>query len=210
MNIGIIGTGNIGAGLARHFVRLGHTVHLSNSRGPDSLKDLVAELGPRAEADSTANAVAHGEIVLLAMPWGARHNTYQSAGGAGAFAGKIVVDAMNPYTEYPEVEDLAGRAASEVVASELPDARLVKAFNTIQAATLANGGKPPGDPARIALPVCGDDADATKTVSGMIEALGFDAVDAGGLSGSQFQEPRQPLYDKDYPASKVREVLQSR
>ena len=161
MKIGIIGSGNIGKNVAKHFVHAGHRVQISNSRGPHSLAATVAEIGPGAEAVTTAAAAAFGEVVFLAVPWTRREEAFRSAGGAEAFARKIVVDAMNPYTEYPKVQDLGARASSELIASELPGARVVKAFNTIYFETFANRAKPRVlIEKRIALPVCSDDSEA--------------------------------------------------
>jgi 8-hydroxy-5-deazaflavin:NADPH oxidoreductase len=144
----------------------------------------------------------------VAVPWTRREEAFRSAGGAEAFAGKIVVDAKNPYTEYPKVQDLGARASSEVIASELPGARVVKAFNTIYFETFANRAKPRVlIEKRIALPVCSDDSEAKKIVSDLIRQIGFVAVDAGKLADSKRQEPFQPLYDKDYTAEQVRREL---
>ncbi len=132
MNIGILGSGNIGKTAAEHFARAGHRVFLSNSQSPASLRDVVAKLGPAVEPATSADAVAKAEVVLLAVPWGKRAEAFRDAGGAGAFAGKVLVDALNPYLDYPNVEDLRGKTSSAVVAAQLPGARVVKAFNTME------------------------------------------------------------------------------
>ncbi len=210
LNIGILGSGNIGRNAAIHFLKAGHTVYLANSRGPDSLRGTVADLGVRARAATVADAVARAEIVLIAVPWMAKEATIQSAGGPAAFAGKIVIDAMNPYTEYPATEDLGGRTSSGVVAALLdPAAKVVKAFNTIYFQTLAGQARP-GAPLdqRIALPVCGDDADARQKVSSLIDAIGFAPVNMGGLAASRLQEPDQPLYNRDFTPPELRAELQ--
>jgi predicted dinucleotide-binding enzyme len=207
INIGILGSGNIGKNAAKHFVRAGHHVRLSNSKGPETLTGTIAEIGPGAEAATTADTAACSEVILLAFPWTKRVEAFAAAGGAQAFAGKIVIDALNPYTDYPDVEDLHGRPSSTLAASELPGARVVKAFNTIHHEKLAHGSKPADSPERIALPVCGDDPEAKRAVSALIEQIGFDAVDAGTLSQSRRQEPFQPLYDKNYPATQVLQEL---
>lgn len=203
LNIGILGSGNIGHATAVHLVKAGHRVWLANSRGPDSLRDLVGRLGPAAHAATVADAVQAANVVLLAVPWTAREATIQAAGGPKAFAGKVVVDALNPYLAYPAVEDLGGKTSSEVIATLLgPGARTVKAFNTINSEILANQarpGAPPGE--RVAIPICGDDAEAKRTVAGIIEAIGFAPVDVGALMMGRWQEPHRPLYDKDYSPS---------
>ncbi len=209
MNIGILGSGNIGHNTAVHFLRTGHRVSLANSRGPDSLRDLVGKLGPDAHAATVAEAVRGADLVLLAVPWTAREATVEAAGGPGAFAGKVVVDALNPYLEYPAVEDLGGRTSSAVVASLLgPGARLVKAFNTINFQVLADRARPDAPPAgRIAIPLCGDDEDAKRTVAALVEAIGFAPVDVGGLERGRWQEPHRPLYDRDFSPAELAHEL---
>jgi predicted dinucleotide-binding enzyme len=126
MTIGIIGSGNIGATLAHLFVKAGHEVAISNSRGPASLRDLVAEIGPLARAASIEDAIAFGDVVIEAIPYG-RYRDLPAA----AFVGKLVVTAGNYYPQRDGEIDLAGRAQSELVAEHLAGARVVKAFNTI-------------------------------------------------------------------------------
>src|SRR3954468_24359938 len=128
MKIGIIGAGMIGATVAKLFARAGHEVAISNSRGPESLDGLVAELGEHAHAATVEDAAGFGDIVLLAIPW----RTPEGLPRAETVAGKIVIDAMNPYTEKGEPFDLGdSTTSSEEVLKRLPGARLVKAFNTI-------------------------------------------------------------------------------
>lgn len=209
LNIGILGSGNIGRNAAIHFLKAGHTIYLANSRGPDSLREIIGKLGLRAHAATVADAVAASEMVLIAVPWLAKEETIRSAGGAAAFADKIVIDAMNPYTEFPATEDLGGRTSSEVVAALLsPKARVVKAFNTIYFQTLAGEARPdaPVD-RRIAIPVCGNDPDARKAVSTLIDAIGFAPVDMGDLSNSRLQEPDQPLYNKEFTPPQLHSEL---
>jgi predicted dinucleotide-binding enzyme len=209
LNIGILGSGNIGRNAAIHFLKAGHTVYLANSRGPESLREIIADLGPGARSATVSDAVARAEIILFAVPWLAKEKTIQSAGGAIAFAGRIVIDAMNPYAEYPATEDLGDRTSSEVLATLLsPAARIVKAFNTIYFQTLATEARP-GAPLdqRIAIPVCGGDADAKEKVSALIDAIGFAPVDMGGLAASRLQEPEQPLYNRDFTPSQLKAEL---
>jgi predicted dinucleotide-binding enzyme len=198
--IGILGAGNIGRNAAIHFIRAGHPVYLANSRGPASLHEVTQALGSLAHAATVHDAVAAADIVLLALPWAAKEDTIQAAGGAGAFAGKIVIDAMNPYLEYPAVEDLAGRSSTEVVAGLLdPSARVVKAFNTIYYVSLADDARP-GAPLdeRIAIPVAGNDGPANDKIAALIESIGFAPVIIGGLPASLRQEPNQPLYNRNF------------
>jgi predicted dinucleotide-binding enzyme len=191
MRIAVIGAGNIGANAARLLVKAGHEVRIAASGDAAKLAATSAEIG--AAPASIADAVRESQIVMLAMPWTARATVFAAAGHA-AFAGKLVIDATNPYLNYPKVEDLGGRASSSVLAEALPGARVVKVFNTLYADKLAHGGLPNGTPDRIALPVSGDDPASVATVIGLLDEIGFDAADAGSLANSHKQEPDQPLY----------------
>jgi predicted dinucleotide-binding enzyme len=204
MNICILGAGNIGANLARLFAKAGHAVRIANSRGPQSLTDLVAGIGPNVGAATPSDAVAFGDVVLLALPWIAKEEAIPEA---GPYDGKIVIDAMNPYTEDFEIEDLGDRTSSEIIRTLVPGARLVKAFNTIYYRRLAGEGKPPGAPGRLAIPVAGDDAAAKAVVMQLIDEVGFDAVDAGNLHDGGRQQPGTPVYNQPLDASEAREAL---
>lgn len=204
MHIAVIGAGNIGANAARHFVNAGHQVSIAASGDAAKLAATAKEIG--ASPASTAAAVRESELVMLALPWTARQAAFAAA-GPGAFAGKLVIDATNPYLDYPHVEDLGGRASSEVVASELPGARVVKAFNTLWWDKLAHGARPRGAPDRIALPVSGDDAGAKADVMALLDEIGFDAADAGPLSASRRQEPDQPLYARTDSLMQLQHML---
>jgi predicted dinucleotide-binding enzyme len=127
---------------------------------------------------------------------------------AGPYDGKIVIDAMNPYTEDFEIEDLGDRTSSEITRTLVPGARLVKAFNTIYYRRLASEGKPRGADGRLAIPVAGDDAAAKAIVVALIDQIGFDAVDSGNLhDGGRRQQPGTPVYNQPYDASEAREAL---
>ena len=204
MHIAVIGAGNIGANAARHFVLAGHEVRIVGSGDAAKLAATAQRIG--ASPSNAAEAVRGCELAVLAMPWVARAAVFAEA-GPGAFAGKIVLDAMNPYTDYPATEDLHGRTSSEVVASELPGARVVKALNTLYAALLADGGKPPGDAGRIALPVATDDKAAEALVVALLDAIGFDALDVGALAASRPMEPGQPLYAQSYTLAELRGAI---
>jgi 8-hydroxy-5-deazaflavin:NADPH oxidoreductase len=191
MKIGIIGSGHIGGALARHFIAAGHEVAISNSRGPASLESLAQSLGPRASAMTVDQAVRFGEVVALAAPW----RSPEALPSAELVRGKIVIDAMNPYSAEGEVMDLGDVTSSEETQRRLPGARLVKAFNTMYYHTLATEARPPG-PGRLVLFVAGDDPDAKRVVSGLIEEIGFSAVDTGSLrEGGRKQQPGSPLYN---------------
>jgi hypothetical protein len=205
MNIGILGAGNIGANAARLFAAAGHDVRIANSRDPQTLGKLIGEIGARCGALTPADAVAFGDIVLLAIPWIAKEEVIPEA---GPYDGKIVIDAMNSYTEDFEIEDLGDRTSSEITRTLVPGARLVKAFNTIYYRRLATEGKPPGANGRLAIPVAGDDAAAKAIVMKLIDEVGFDAVDSGNLhDGGRRQQPGTPVYNQPFDASAAREAL---
>lgn len=192
--IGIIGAGMIGGTTARLFVEAGHEVAVSNSRGPETLADTVEDLGPRARAMTPADAARWADIVLLAVPW----RTPEALPPADAVAGKIVIDAMNPYTNDGGTVDLGASSSSEETLKRLPGARLVKAFNTIWFKHLAERGRTdlPIDE-RHAIPVAGDDQEAKRTVTTLIEEIGFAPVDTGSLAdGGRRQQPGTALYNK--------------
>lgn len=206
MNIGILGSGHIGATAARLFVAAGHHVAISNSRGPETLQDLVAELGSNARAATAEEASRFGEVVLVAIPL----KEYRSL-DADALRGKIVIDAMNYYPDrdghFPSLDD-GSRASSELVAEHLPESRVVKAFNTIWFQHLATQGDPSKPMnARRAIPVSGDDDAAKGAAISLIESIGFGAVDMGSLRESRNQEPGANVYNKDATVSEIRAIL---
>ncbi len=191
MRIGILGSGNIGGIAARLFTDAGHEVMLAHASGPESLKDQIAALGLRARAGTIAAAADFGEVVLLAIPWRARETL-----PAERLRGKIVIDATNPYQPDFSLYDLGDSSSSEEVAKVLPGSRIVKAFNHLRAADLAQRGHPELPFAeRIALFLSGDDQDARRTVAGLIGQLGFAPVDAGALrEGGRIHQAGGPLY----------------
>lgn len=189
MNIGIIGSGNIGATTARLFAEAGHQVAVSNSRGPESLRELVAGIGPRARAATTEEAADFGDVVLVAIPFFA----YETL-PTDRLAGKIVVDATNYYPGRDGEMGLGGLGSSELLARHLPDVRIVKAFNTMYYETLAAGGDP-SDNVRLVLFVAGDDEEAKAVVSGLIEGIRFTPVDVGTLEDGRKQQPGSPVYN---------------
>jgi 8-hydroxy-5-deazaflavin:NADPH oxidoreductase len=205
MKIGIIGSGNIGGTLTRRLRALGHDVTVANSRGPESLKDLAEETG--AAAGTVDEAAQDADVVVLAIPFGAVPKL-----PADVFRGKLVVDANNYYRgrdgDIPDVADKS-LTSSRWVAEHLRGSRVVKAFNNIRAQHLLDRGRPAGDEGRIALPVAGDDADAKRIVMGLVDALGFDPVDAGTLDESWRQQPDTPVYVTDRDAAHVRAGLRA-
>ncbi|HXH39372.1 MAG TPA: NADPH-dependent F420 reductase [Thermoanaerobaculia bacterium] len=206
MNIGIIGAGNIGGTLSRLFIDAGHEVAISNSRGPETLRDLVASLGPKARAVTPSEAARFGEIVLLAIPL----KDYTTL-PAGDLRGKIVIDAMNYYPErdghFPRL-DSGETTSSEMVAAQLPGARVVKAFNTIWSEHLKSKGNktaPAGQ--RRAIFLAGDDIEAKGIVSKLIEDIGFGPYDLGTLHNSHTQQPYTAVYNKDVTVAEAREIV---
>jgi predicted dinucleotide-binding enzyme len=191
MKIGILGAGRVARVFARYALVEGHGVVLSNSRGPESLADMVAMLGTGAAAGTVAEAAA-AEVVLLAVPW---TKVETVLAGCPAWDGRILIDATNPFaaTE-PELvlADLGGRGASEIVASLAPGARLVKALNSIFMSDFELGPRIGGF--RRVLFVSGDDADARMQVSALLTRFGFATVDLGGLAtGGRMQQAGAPL-----------------
>jgi len=206
MRIGIIGSGNIGATAARLFVDAGHEVAIANSRGPETLGEVVDGLGPRAHAADAAEAASFGEVVLVAIPFG-RYRELP----ASELADTTVIDATNYYPRrdgnIPEL-DADNTTSSELLAAHLPGAWVVKAFNTLRWQTLRNGGKPGPRGERLVLFLAGDDRDAMDPVARLIEETGYAAVDAGRLEdGGRRQQPGSALSGKELTADKVEEVV---
>jgi predicted dinucleotide-binding enzyme len=205
MNIGILGAGNIGATAAKLFSKAGHHVRIANSRGPQTLEATAHDLGEHVRAATPEDAVAFGDIVLIAVPWSHKEDAIPDA---GPYDDKIVIDAMNPYTEDFELEDLGSRTSSEITKTLVPGARLVKAFNTIHFRRLGTEGKPSGTPGRLAIFIAGDDADAKAVVSKLIDEIGFDAVDTGSLaSGGLKQQPGSAIYNVPLTAGDAEKTL---
>jgi len=177
--LGLIGAGNIGSQVARLAVAHGYDVVISNSRGPASLADLVKELGPRARAVTPLDAAKAGDIVVVTIPL----KSYKTV-PVEPLAGKIVIDTNNYYPQRDghirELDDESTTTA-ELLQTHLPKSKVVKAFNHIYARELTTHGQPAGTPNRRALVIAGDDAGAKTTVTKMLDAFGFDTVDAGPL-----------------------------
>lgn len=195
MRIGLIGTGRIGETLARHLVAAGHEVVLSNSRGPDSLTDLVADLGEGASAGTVTEAAAAGDVVVESIPFGA----YETL-PADALADTVVVSAANYYPDRDGEIDLDGRTQTELVAAQLDRSTVVKSFNTMYWETLRDEARP--DAAledRLAMYLAGDDAEAKATVASLIEDIGFAPVDVGTLAESGLIEPGSEIYNDPLP-----------
>ena len=206
MKIGIIGTGNIGGTLARHLARLGHQVSIANSRGPQSLAVLAQETG--CKPVTVADAATAGDVVIVSIP---EKNIPDLPRGLFASVPEsvAVVDTGN---YYPELRD--GRI--EAIDRGLLDSHwvshqlgrpVIKVFNNIYAQSLLEKGKPRGTPGRVALPVAGDSPKAKAMVLRLVDELGFDPIDNGGLDDSWRQQPGTPAYCKDLEAEALRRAL---
>lgn len=205
MKIGIIGAGHIGGTLTRRLSALGHEVAVANARGPETLADLAAETG--AHAVHAREAARGAAVVVVTIP---EKNIPQLPAGIldAAAPGAAIIDTGNYYP---------GRDGRiEAIESGLPESRwvaeqlgrpVIKAFNNIFAEHLLQLGRAAGTPGRIALPVAGDDAAAKATVMQLVDSLGFDPVDAGGLDDSWRQQPGSPVYCADLDAAGVRRAL---
>jgi len=203
MRIGVVGAGHIGGTAATLFVRAGHQVAVSNSRGPNSLASFVASLGPNARAASSSDAVRFGDVILLAIPWRRK----EELPAMDLFAEKIAVDAMNPYSATGRVMDLGDVTSSELVAKQIPSARLVKAFNTIGWKTLETGSRPRTEE-RLAIFLAGDDTEAKAVVAKLIDDIGFAPVDTGFLrDGGRRQQPGSRIYGRPTTEKQARDIL---
>lgn len=205
MKIGIIGAGMIGGTLARRLVSLGHDVALANSRGPDTIRELTAEVG--ATAVTVAEAAHHGEIVIVTIPERAIADLPEDL-FAGVPADVVVIDTGNYYPSrdgsIAAIDE--GQPESTWVAERLRRP-VIKAFNNIYFQSLLEKGTPTGTTGRIALPVAGDSRDARANVMRLVDDLGFDPVDAGNLEESWRQQPGTPCYTHDLEAAALKEAL---
>ena len=203
--IGLIGAGHIGSQVARLAIAHGYRVVISNSRGPDTLAELVTELGPDARAASAAEAARAGDIVVVTVPL----KNYRQV-PVGPLAGKIVIDTNNYYPHrdghIPELDNESS-TTSELLQAHLPASKVVKAFNHIYAAQLTTDGRPAGTPDRRALVIAGDDRDAKATVSALLDQFGFDAVDAGPLKEGWRIQRDTPGYGPRRTAQQLRQDL---
>ena len=203
--IGFIGSGKIGSQVARKAIETGHDVVLSNSRGPETLAGLVAELGPKARAATALEAAEAGDLVVVTIPFKAFTEV-----PAQPLEGKVVIDTNNYYFErdgHYEVLDDGTQTSSGLLQAHLPASHVVKVFNAIYSADITTDGLPAGDPNRRALPIAGDDADAKATVVALLDSFGFDAVDAGTLADSWRFQRDMPAYGVRTTAAELREKL---
>lgn len=190
MDIGIIGTGNVGGALARRWAFLGHNV-VFGSRDPESdrVKELARRVGAGVSATSIAAAAGASEIVVIAVPWPAAKD---AVAACGDLSGKILVDCVNPHkADFSGLEIGGDTSAAEQIAGWAAGARVVKAFNATGAGNMREPtyGRTTAD-----MPICGDDEDAKAVVRGLAQEIGFDVVDAGALTSARLLEPLAMLW----------------
>jgi 8-hydroxy-5-deazaflavin:NADPH oxidoreductase len=194
--VGFIGSGHIGGTVARLCVAAGHHVVLSNSRGPDTLADLVAEIGPLASAGTVAQAAAEGQVVVVSIPL----HAYRSV-PPKPLAGKAVIDANNYYPQRDgQLASLDDHSltSSGLLQEHLAGAHVVKVFNNIYYRHLESLARPAAGADRSYLPIAGDDPGAKALVVHFLDQIGYGAVDYGPLSESWRQEPGTPVYGTPY------------
>ena len=203
--IGLIGAGHIGSQVARLAVAQGYDVVISNSRGPETLSDVVGELGPHARAATVVEAATAGDIVVVTIPL----KNYRSV-PVEPLAGKIVIDTNNYYPQrdgHIPALDNESTTTSELLQAHLPKSKVVKAFNHIYAAQLTTDGRPAGTKDRRALVIAGDDPAAKATVAQLLDEFGFDAVDAGPLKEGWRIQRDTPGYGPRRNAEELRRDL---
>ncbi|GEL99256.1 NADPH-dependent F420 reductase [Cellulomonas terrae] len=203
--IGFIGAGHIGGTLAQLAITQGYDVVVSNSRGPETLTDLVDQLGDRARAGTSAEAAEAGDVVVVTIP---TKNVKDVP--VEPLAGKVVIDTNNYYPQrdgqIPALDD-ESTTVSELLQTHLPTSHVVKAFNHITSADLATQGAPAGTPDRRALAVAGDSDDARAAVAELIDELGFDTVDVGPLAEGWRYQRDTAAYVQRFDADGLRAAL---
>ncbi|MGC5009173.1 NADPH-dependent F420 reductase [Streptosporangium sp. DT93] len=194
--IGFIGSGNIGGTVARLAAAAGYDVVLSNSRGPETLRELVDEIGPRARAATSAEAAGAGDLVVVSVPFKACRDV-----PVEPLAGKTVLDTNNYYSErdgtFPELDD-ASATSSELLQRHLPTSKVVKVFNNIYVEHLRALARASDAADRSALAIAGDDAGAKAETTAFLDGIGYDAVDAGALADGWRFQPGTPAYGFPY------------
>ena len=209
MKIGIIGAGHIGSNAAKLFAKAGHEIAIANSRGPETLSETVNEIGENAKAVTVEEAAKFGEIVFVSIPFG----KYKEL-PAEVFDGKIVIDSNNYYPDrdgqFAEIDENK-TTSSELLAEHLKGAKVVKAFNTIWFEHLKTQGNTnlPIEERRVIF-VAGDDKEAKKLVSDLIEQIGFMAYDTGNLhEGGENQQPNTAIYNRVLTINEAAAILGS-
>ncbi|MEV5050937.1 NADPH-dependent F420 reductase [Arthrobacter sp. LAR12-1-1.1] len=203
--IGIIGAGHIGGQLARKAVELGYDVVISNSRGPGTLVDLVAELGPKARAATPAEAAAAGDFAVVSVPLRSIQDV-----PVEPLAGKVVLDTNNYYWErdghFPAL-DTGEATTSGLLQEHLPQSKVAKAFNHIRSSQITTDGAPAGTPNRRALATASDFPEAAELATRLYDEFGFDTVNMGPLSESWRTERDRPAYVIRQNAAELAENL---
>jgi 8-hydroxy-5-deazaflavin:NADPH oxidoreductase len=196
VKIGVIGSGRVGSALGRVWANAGHPVMFS-SQNLDHDRKLAADIGPNARAGSPAEAAAFGEVLLFAVPYGALPDLGKSLGGS--LAGKVVLDACNPFSSRDgAIADRALKEGAGVMSAELlPGARIVRAFNAVAAARM---GQAHEDPGHFGMPIAGDDRKAIDIASRLIREIGYEPVLVGGLAMGKYLMPGTPLSGEHTPA----------
>lgn len=203
--VGIIGAGHIGSALAEGLVARGYDVVISNSRGPETLADLVARLGERARAATATDAAEAADWAIVTVPLKAVGDV-----PAAPLAGKIVLDTNNYYWErdgHIAALDDKTTTTTQMVQDHLVGARVVKAFNHIPAAAITTDGAPAGTPGRRALAIASDHPDAAALATAVYDEFGFDTVDIGSVAESWRVERDQPAYVIRQDADELRANL---
>jgi predicted dinucleotide-binding enzyme len=206
MHIGIIGAGDVGSTLARRLAKGGHEIAIANSRGPETLKELVGELGHRAHAVPPSEAARFGDVVIVSVPFG-RHDELPTA----ELRGKTVIDTSNYHPErdgnYPDL-DQDRTTSSELVQDRLRGAHVVKSLNTMPADQLRDHARQSSAQLRYGMPLAGDDPQAKRAAADLVEQLGFEPVDAGDLAtGGRKQQPGGPAHQAELPADELSKIL---
>jgi len=204
LKIGTIGAGNIGGAVGLKWAEAGHEL-LFSSRNPEELSDLVARAGSRARAGLPAEAAAFGEVVLVAVPYGALPQIGRDY--AQLMRGKVVIDCSNPYPrrDGPMAAEALEKGTGVASAEYLPGVRLVRAFNAINFRSVETQAHRPAP--RIAIPIAGDDAEAVRIASDLVVDAGFDPVVVGPLSSARRFDQGTPVYTQDLTAAELREAL---
>ncbi|MFJ9085732.1 NADPH-dependent F420 reductase [Streptomyces sp. NPDC102384] len=189
--VGIIGSGLVGGSIARLAVDAGYRVVLSNSRGPETISELVEQLGPLARAGTVDEAIAAGDIIALPLPL-----PVIEALPAEKLAGKVVIDQTNYYPEFWSHAELDNGelTSSEFVQRHFKDSLVVKALHNLDWNHMYSNARPTGDAERTTMPIAGNDDGAKKTVTQFLETVGYNVVDAGSLAESWRIEPETPIY----------------
>jgi predicted dinucleotide-binding enzyme len=190
--IGIIGAGHIGSQIARKAIESGYDVVISNSRGPETLADLVTELGPKARAATAIDAAKAGDVAVVTVPFKAYTDV-----PVEPLAGKVVIDTNNYYFErdgrYPELDE-GSETVTGLLQKHLAESKVAKGFNAIQSQQITDDSRPAGDPERRALVTASDHEDAAAFVTKLYDEFGFDTVNVGPLSESWRVDRDRPAY----------------